>query len=158
MIYELPGYSPCGSDIIDGFIREVKKIREPDDVKTFVSRWRDIWVLGSSRKPPHVEAICSVIVSENLDFAEARRCIRRVIDTGKPCRHSDVKPLRSKKRRLRMKHLKKSLGTSKLCAGMEIFMPWTVLTTLQIAHIYQVPQSVAFHQAFCEDPEHLGCF
>jgi len=41
---------------------------------------------------------------------------------------------------------------------MEIVLPWSSLIAWRVARYYGVPTATAFHQVFCNDPNHFKCF
>lgn len=155
-VFSFPGgFSLEDDDISQRFTRDcLSSLNCEGDLYDFVRRWQSVWSLGKDRKPSHVVQIDEEIANLRVDWREALRCIRRIRQMRGLCKHAP-RGLTSKRKRAR-KHARK-YGVSILCQGCEIRMPFTLLQASLISHRFEVPQGVAWHQAFCPGP-HDGCF
>lgn len=134
----IPGFQINDCYLIKRYTEELKKVITLDQLKDHVKRWRALWEAKVDGKPEDVDKVDQQILidvnEEDLD------CIKTSFK--KPNNDDQACP-----------HIKE-----KLCAGMEIRIPWSTLVALEVAHKYGVPISTAFHQLFCRDENHISCF
>lgn len=151
LIFSIPGYDLTSCEIFSKYSNEARAINR-DNIQDHVNKWQALWELDRN-KPEHVKEMDNLIVMGLIDWDEAANCIR-MVRAGPACKHAP-KGLFHRKKRLRKK-LVSQVG-SDLCAGMEIFMPWSILQAIMVSKHFGVPDGVAIHQLYCKGP-HDQCF
>lgn len=151
-IFDIPNYSLTNHGFFAQYANEAKAINR-ENIQDHVNKWHVIWELNRN-KPEHVDEMDRRIVQGLVDWDEAVNCIRAA-RAGPSCKHAP-QGLFHRKKRIRKKKLSQVVEPS-LCAGMEIFMPWSILQAIMVSNYYGVPDGVAIHQLYCEGP-HDHCF
>lgn len=152
---KIPGYENIESDgIVKQFAAEIKLIKTEDDLKKFVVKWRQIWVLRRNSNQFAIK-FNDQIISIDFDLNQALQCIIRA-NNNKTCKHATSWGLnkKPKKKRLLKKAEKKG---GNLCHGMQIVLPEALIKTVYVTIKFGVPDGVAMHQLFCTGP-HDDCF
>lgn len=130
---DLPEFNWNDDTLIQRYTDELRKVNTLDMLKAFVQRWHVIWEADHREKPTDIREMDLAIVKGSLTDNDLN-CIRLSFQErendmpGVPCEHALAE---------------------KLCPGLEIRMPWSQLTALEIAQRYDCTISMTFHQAFC---------
>jgi hypothetical protein len=122
------------------YTSELRCVRTLEELKKFVDRWKRLWEVSGHNKSDVVEEVDKKI-REGLIIEDDLTCIRLSFEMDKdgietPCQHV----------------------RERLCVGMEIRLPWSMMLSTLVGGQYKVPECIAFHQLFCDDPNHIGCF
>lgn len=136
-----------GDRISHTYITELSKAQTPEDLKKFVERWKDIFLIRCSNEDEELTKEEQMLVDGNFNPEEALECVRlNKLNADGPdlaCKH--IKAMQEQ-----AKTNPEAKQTS--CCGMNIALPKPLLMAFMLSQRFGVPTDAALLQmgrAFC---------
>jgi len=142
-VTDIPGWSVWSIeelDIAGSYRKDLEEINAPHALTAFVEKWKAVWMLAERGKGKSRGRLDAKVARNRFNKKMALQCIKTSYDKFNKdgvCQHA----------------LK-----GKMCIGMSIALPYTLLRASIVASQYRVPIGIALHQLYCNDPHHYKCF
>lgn len=133
MLCDCPGYAIDNDRLAEMYTAELRAAYEQNTLQGHVDRWKVVFELGAQTKPDSTRQMETDLITGNVDWAQIRKCLDKLLSKDM-CEHPNG------------------------CHAQCLAIPFALLCATLLAKQYGVPICTALHQAFCDDPEHKGCF